>query len=81
MKEHAGNNFIFASLFGNPVDMVRIASLMLLDGKEIFGAAGAALTSSPGGETAGICLQVAALVIWIVIPILISQRILKRQDI
>ncbi len=49
MKERAANQFIFASLFGNPVDMVRVASLLALDGKEIFGAAGAALTRMLGG--------------------------------
>jgi Cu-processing system permease protein len=81
MKEHTGNNFIFASLFGNPVDMVRVGSLIMLDGREIFGAAGAALTRSLGGETSGIVLLVAGLLIWVVIPILISQRVLKHQDI
>jgi Cu-processing system permease protein len=81
MKERAANQFIFASLFGNPVDMARVASLMTLDGKEVFGAAGAALTRSLGGETASILLLVAGLVVWMVIPFFISQRLLRRQDI
>ncbi len=81
MKERMANQFIFASLFGNPVDMVRVAGLMTLDGKEIFGAAGAALTRSLGGETASILLLVAGLIVWIVVPFLLSQRLLRRQDI
>lgn len=81
MKEHAANNFIFASLFGNPVDMVRVASLMALDGKEIFGAAGAALTRALGGEAAGIALLIVGLVAWIVLPFLFSERIIEQQDI
>jgi len=81
MKERSANNFIFASLFGNPVDMVRVATLLVLDGKEVFGAAGAALLRFLGGEAASITLLVAVLVAWIVIPIFFSQRVLERQDI
>lgn len=81
MKERAANQFIFASLFGNPVDMVRVAGLMALDGKEIFGAAGAALTRFFGGETASILLLVAGLLVWVVVPFFFSQRLLRRQDI
>ena len=41
-KERTANAFLFGSLFGNPVDMVRIAGLITLNGKDIF-AGGAAL--------------------------------------
>jgi Cu-processing system permease protein len=81
MKERVANQFIVGSLFGNPVDMVRVAALMTLNGKEIFGAAGASLTRSLGGESASIALLVAGLVLWIVIPAVIAQRLLRRQDI
>ncbi|HZS08014.1 MAG TPA: ABC transporter permease subunit [Blastocatellia bacterium] len=81
MRERTANNFIFASLFGNPVDMVRVASLMVLDGKEIFGAAGAALARSLGGETASVLLLIAGLGVWAIIPFLFSRHVLKRQDI
>lgn len=81
LKERAANQFIFASLFGNPVDMVRVASLMVLDGKEIFGAAGAALTKFLGGETASLSLLIAGLIVWTVVPFLCARRLLQRQDI
>lgn len=81
MKERTANNFIFASLFGNPVDMVRVASLIALDGKEIFGAAGAALTRALGGEFASITLLIAGLVAWVVLPFFFSERIIRQQDI
>ena len=80
-KERTANTFIFASLFGNPVDMVRVASLIVLDGKEIFGAAGAALLKVLGGEVGGVLLLVGALSVWIIAPSLIAQRLMKRQDI
>ncbi len=81
LKERAANQFIFASLFGNPVDMVRVACLMVLDGKEVFGAAGAALTKFLGGERASLSLLIAGLIVWTVVPFLGARRLLQRQDI
>ena len=80
-KERAANYFIFISLFGNPVDMVRVAGLMALNGDEIFGPAGAALVKFLGGSAAGAGALLASLVAWIVVPLLASVRLLKRQDI
>jgi Cu-processing system permease protein len=81
LKEHTANLFIFFSLFGNPVDMARVASLLVLDGKEVFGAAGAALTRFLGGESASLLLLIAGLLVWTVVPLWLTQRLLKRQDI
>src|SRR5262245_17816172 len=81
LKERMANVFIFSSLFGNPVDMTRVACLMVLDGKEVFGAAGAALTKFLGGERASLLLLLFGLIVWIVGPFLIAQRLLRRQDI
>jgi Cu-processing system permease protein len=81
LKERTANVFIFASLFGNPIDMVRVASLMVLDGKEMFGAAGAALLRFLGGETKSFLLLVSALALWIVAPFLAARALLRRQDI
>jgi Cu-processing system permease protein len=81
LKERTANVFIFASLFGNPVDMVRVASLIVLDGKEIFGAAGGALLRFLGGETSSLLLLLGGLLLWIVIPFLASRHLLKGQDI
>jgi hypothetical protein len=41
-KGQTANTILFLSLFANPVDMVRVASLIILDNAAIFGAAGAA---------------------------------------
>ena len=81
LKERTANAFIFASLFGNPVDMVRVASLIVLDGKEIFGAAGGALVRFLGGETASLLFLLGGLLLWIIIPFLASRHLLNRQDI
>lgn len=75
------NTFLFLSLFGNPVDMVRVASLIVIDGITIFGAAGAALLRFLGGKMASLLLLVLGLSLWVVVPLWFSQRLLKQQDI
>lgn len=81
LSERTANAFIFGSLFGNPVDMVRIGSLMTLNGKDIFGAGGASLLRFLGGESSSIALLLIALSLWVVAPLFIAQRVLRRQDI
>src|SRR5581483_273943 len=80
-KERTANSLIFGSLFGNPVDMVRVASLMTLNGKEIFGAGGAALLRFLSGETSSLIVLLIALSVWVIAPLIAAQQLLKRQDI
>ena len=81
LKGKSANAFLFLSLFGNPVDMVRVASLIVIDGVTIFGAAGAALLRFLGGKMASVLLLAFGLTVWIAVPLFISQRLLNRQDI
>jgi len=81
LPERTANTFLFASLFGNPVDLVRVASLIALNGKEIFGPAGAALVRFLGGDGPSIAFLLGALFLWTLIPLLIARRFLQRQDI
>ena len=80
-KERTANSLILGSLFGNPVDMVRVASLMILNGKEIFGAGGASLLKLMGGEATGLVVLLMALAIWVIAPLIAAQRLLRHQDI
>lgn len=80
-KERTANEFVFGSLFGNPVDMVRVASLMTLNGKHVFGAAGAALLKFLGGERLSVMLLLLALGCWVIAPLLVARKVLKHQDI
>ncbi|HJZ11388.1 MAG TPA: ABC transporter permease subunit [Acidobacteriota bacterium] len=80
-KEKTANQFIFLSLFGNPVDIVRVSALLIMDGKEIFGPAGAALLKFLGGKTTSLILLAAASIAWIALPLFASRRLLDRQDI
>jgi Cu-processing system permease protein len=75
------NYFLFISLFGNPVDMVRVAALILLDNVTIFGAAGAALLRFLGGPGLSVALLAVGLGLWIAGPLLLAQKFLRDQDI
>lgn len=71
---------LFVSLFGNPVDMVRVASLLTLENAAIFGPAGAALLRFLGGPVAGGLVMGVGLVFWLIVPLLIAERRLQRLD-
>lgn len=79
-KERTANVFVFLSLFGNPVDMVRVSSLIILDGTTIFGPAGAALVKFLHGTVSCHLTLLAGLAAWIIAPLLIAGRILRRLD-
>jgi len=80
LRGPSANTFLFLSLFGNPVDMVRVATLILLDNVTIFGAAGAAMLRFLGGPTASIGLLLLGLFAWMSVPLLLSARCIRRQD-
>ena len=82
LKERTANQFLFLSLFGNPVDLARVGSLLVLGDSQIFGAAGAALVRSLGGSRTGAVATIGiAVALWAIVPIVISSRTLRRRDI
>ena len=81
VKERTANQILFLSLFANPVDMVRVATLIVLDGKDVFGSAGAALLRFYGNSMGSVLVLIAGLLVWVGAPMLITSKILNRQDI
>lgn len=81
VKGTTADTTLFLSLFGNPVGMVRIAALITLDNAEIFGASGAALLRFFGGQLLSLVVLKFALGLWIVVPLFLSHRLLRVQDI
>ena len=75
------NRFVFLSLFGNPVDLVRVAGLIALGGKHVFGISGAMLVRFLGGPLASVGVLLAALLLWIFLPYMFAARQLRRLDI
>ncbi len=81
LSGRASKLLVFFSLFGNPVDMVRVACLITLENETIFGAAGAVLLRFLGGPTLSLLILIGALAAWVVAPVGIAYRFLLRQDI
>lgn len=71
---------LFVSLFGNPVDMVRVASLLTLENAAIFGPAGAALLRFLGGPLFSGVVLGFSLLLWVAGPLFLADRWLHRQD-
>jgi Cu-processing system permease protein len=80
LKERAANMLIFLSLFGNPVDAARVASLISAGDATIFGAAGASLLKFLGGRISGEAALLAALFTWTAAPLVLASRILRQRD-
>jgi Cu-processing system permease protein len=80
-KERTANLLIFGSLFGNPVDIVRVSCLMLLNGQNIFGAAGASLLKFTGGEVTSLAILALTLAFWIIVPAGLAHTLMRQQDI
>ncbi len=71
---------LLIGLFGNPVDIARVLSLLQVGGPHLFGPAGATLIKLTGTQVMATMVGLVGLVLWIVIPILVSMRIFARQD-
>lgn len=80
LKGSAATTLLFLSLFGNPVDMVRVAALLSMENASVFGASGAALLRFLGGAWLSGVALLAGLAAWLVMPLVVSHRLLLRQD-
>ncbi len=81
LPEHTANQLIFLSLFGNPIDLARVGSLIAMGDPAVFGYAGAALVKSLGGSSLANVALIGGLLIWILAPLVVSARVLRRQDV
>lgn len=78
---HSARTIILVGLFGNPVDLARVAGLLMLGGATIFGAAGAALVRTFG--SAAIAASVLSLIglFWSGIILAIANQALLHREI
>ena len=81
VPERWANRLALAALFANPVDATRVAALLTVSGKELFGPAGAVLVRALGGTAPATALLVAALLLWIALPAGLAVATLRRQDV
>lgn len=80
VRERAANLMVFLSLFGNPVDLARVAGLLLAGDATIFGAAGASLLKFLGGRAACLAVLTASLLAWSALPVAAAGWRLRRKD-
>jgi Cu-processing system permease protein len=80
VPERTANLLIFLSLFGNPVDLARVSSLLTLGDATMFGAAGAALLKFLGGAVRSQILLIGILIAWLAAAVLGTFRIARTAD-
>ena len=71
---------LIAGLLGNPIDLTRVLSLLVIGGPEFFGPAGATLVKLTGSAALAGAFGMAALLLWIVVPLMVSIRVFSRQS-
>jgi Cu-processing system permease protein len=75
-----GGRVLFASIFGNPVDVVRVAMLSIAGASNVFGATGEAWMRFLGGSLRASIAMVASLALWAAMPLAVAARVLSRRD-
>jgi Cu-processing system permease protein len=71
---------LIGGLLGNPIDTVRVLSLLQVGGVHLFGPAGATLISMTGSVAMASTIGLLGVFFWAVAPVLLSIRIFKTQD-
>ena len=76
----SGTRLLFASVFVNVVDLVRVLTLTLAGTPHILGVAGESWSRTLGGPLPIAMLAVATLAAWILVPLAISIRLTATRD-
>jgi Cu-processing system permease protein len=71
---------LFLALLFNPVDLIRVTSLIVVGGESMFGAAGVVAVKMMGSMTNVIILSLAIILLWVVVPLLLSIKLFKKQS-
>ncbi len=80
LKKSVLSNVLIFGLLGNPVDMVRVMSLISVGGTTVFGPAGASLTKLLGSSASIGLLFSGMLLLWIVLPLGAAILLFRRQS-
>jgi Cu-processing system permease protein len=80
LKGRTLQSVLFVSVFFNPVDMVRVSQLIVLNGETFFGPVGAAWVRFCGGPLSLVALVSGAIVLWVVVPAAIGLRAFSHRD-
>lgn len=72
---------LLVGLFFNPVDLIRVSSLLVVGGESIFGAAGVVAVKFLGSIGTLVGASLILIVVWIIAPLMLSIKIFNRQSI
>jgi Cu-processing system permease protein len=75
-----GGRALFASVFGNPADLIRVAILFVAGTPSVLSAAGEAWTRFLGGDVNAIVAAAVALAAWTLAPLATGAAILRARD-
>ena len=75
-----GGRVLFASIFGNPADLVRVLMLIGSGTPNVLGAAGESWTRFLGGDGRAAAIAIVSLTIWTIAPLGIAAHSLRRRD-
>jgi Cu-processing system permease protein len=76
----SGGRVLFASVLGNPVDLVRVVTLAWAGTPNVLGAAGDAWMRFLGGDASAAVVAALAIGVWIAAPLVIGTRLIERRD-
>jgi ABC-type transport system involved in multi-copper enzyme maturation permease subunit len=75
-----GGRILFASVFGNPADLVRVVALSVAGTPNVLGAAGGAWVRFLGGASSAAIAAIVALVVWTVAPLVAGVQLIRVRD-
>jgi len=80
MPGSAGGHVLFASVFANPADLVRVLMLLVSGTANVLGAAGEAWVRFLGGDVRAMLAAALALAFWIAAPLVVAATTLRSRD-
>src|SRR5262249_20028883 len=75
-----GARILFASVFGNPADLIRVLALSFAGVPNALGAAGEAWTRFLGGSASALAAAIGALALWVIAPLVVGTQVIQRRD-
>jgi ABC-type transport system involved in multi-copper enzyme maturation permease subunit len=75
-----GGRVLFASVFGNPADLIRVATLSVAGTPNVLGAAGDGWVRFLGGSSEAAAAAAGALIAWMVLPLIAGIRLIRVRD-
>src|SRR5262249_50463274 len=75
-----GGRVLFGSVFGNPADLIRVVTLSVAGTPNVLGAAGEAWIRFVGGTAAATVAAAAALLTWLIAPLVAAVTLIRARD-